>query len=79
MPLQYEDFARQISPEKLKQELDAMHNNVELHLLAISKELDKLEEVAAQLGLPNRIVTDAEANHRDPDEQRYERADGNNS
>ena len=72
MPLRYEDYARQVSsPEMLEQELDAMHGGEERHLVAISKELDNTEIIAAHLGLRHREVKDVEVMYRyDPTKQR---------
>ena len=72
MPLYYEDYAKDISPDKLKQELDEMHGGVERHLMAISKELDGMDDMAAELGLHHRVLRDATEKHRhDPNKQRW--------
>ena len=67
----YEDFARQVSAEKLDLELDSMHDGVDRHLTDIANELEDWQQVAPYLNIRHRAVEDIIAKYpNDPELQR---------
>ena len=71
MAYSYEDFAQQVSAEKLDLELDSMHGGVDKHLIAIATELEDWQQVAPYLNIRHREVKDIIAIHpNDPVQQR---------
>ncbi len=72
MPLKYEFYAKQVPAGKLDQEVDAMNDGAERHLVAIAKELMDMEVVAPQLNILPKDVRDIEEKYpNNPASRRY--------
>ena len=60
MPLEYKNYADRVNQKRLNQQIDACNGGVSNHLITIAKDLSKLDELAAELGVKHAALRDIE-------------------